>query len=145
MVGTLLGVLWIAPGAEDSRGLGIWLAFEVRGRLLGVPGSCVEFGVDVDGPGFVGVVGVEGDREDRPIGSSRKKVGVKPVIRKTSGMEPVSLLGVTGSDSLSNGNRCSVIPSLLSSDASRLLTPSDGVASVSRVRFGTSAGLCTVG
>ena len=86
---------------------------------MGVPGSCVEFGVDVDGPGCVGVVGVEGDRVVRPIGNSRKKVGVKPVIRKTSGMEPVRMLGVPSSDSSSDGSCCSMIPSLLSNDASR--------------------------
>lgn len=52
----------------------------MRVRLEGVPNSRVELGVDVDGPGFVGVVGVDGDRVICPNGSSRKKVGVKPVI-----------------------------------------------------------------
>lgn len=117
----------------------------MRGRLEGVPNSRVELGVDVDGPGFVGVVGVDGDRVICPNGSSRKKVGVKPVIRKTSGIEPVRPLGVPGSDSLSDGGRCSMIPSLLFSDASSWLTPSDGVANVSRVRFGILVGFCTVG
>ena len=118
VVATLSGVLCIAPGAEDNLGLGIWLALSTRGRLVGVLVFCVEFGVDVEGPGFVGVVGVDGDCVFRPIGSSRKKVGVKPVSRKTSVMEPVRSLGVVGSKSLSDGGRCSMIPSLLSRDAS---------------------------